>query len=188
MKKQCLPSNNMCGTVKFPFCSKPVITGHRSKRCNISLTISNLYLWAKRSQDVIQQNVYNPEREKIALLIRILWSLTEFSPAHPPTHLKDSLHDADSPVSGNGGPDDDGPLRAEGREEEVKADCGVPVSLKEGHQKPKANVDHHMHILEHWKEQLSTLYIHVHVLHSYFIKKDDIYSSTIRSTELNSAG
>ena len=167
MKKQCLLSHNRCDPVKFPFCSKPVITEHRSKRCNISLAISNLYLWAKRSQDVIQQT--NPERENIALLIRILWSLTEFSPAHPPTHLKDSLHDADSPVSGDGGPDDDGPLRAERGQEEVKADCGVPVSLKEGHQKPKANVDHHMHILEHWKEQLSTLYIQV--LHSYFIKK-----------------
>lgn len=112
----------------------------------------------KRSQDVIQQTY--PEREKIALLIRILWSLAEFTTTHPTlTHLKDSLHDADPPVSGDGGPDDDGPLRAERREEEVKADCGVPVSFKEGHQKPKANVDHHMHILEHWKAQLSTLYI-----------------------------
>lgn len=63
----------------------------------------------------------------------------------------DLLHDANCPVSGNGGSYNNGPLCTEGRKEKIDADCRISVSFQKCHQKPKTDVDHNMHILEHCK-------------------------------------
>lgn len=45
------------------------------------------------------------------------------------------------------------PLQAEGGNEEVEADRTEAVPLQESHEEPETHKDHHMDILEAWREE-----------------------------------
>ena len=43
-----------------------------------------------------------------------------------------------------------GPLKNDGRDEEVEWNGAVPVSLQEGHQETETDEHHHVHVLKHY--------------------------------------
>ena len=49
--------------------------------------------------------------------------------------------------------DERGPLDGDGRQQHVDAHGAVAVALEERHQEAEADEDHHVHVLEHWRER-----------------------------------
>lgn len=46
-----------------------------------------------------------------------------------------------------------GPLQRESSNQEVESHATETIALQEGHEEAEANEDHHMHILETWKQK-----------------------------------
>ena len=69
--------------------------------------------------------------------------------------------------------DDDSPLGTESGDEKVNTDSGVTVSLEEGHEEAKADVDHYMYILKHCKERKVHIVIMKQTMIAHWAQKFD---------------